>query len=147
MGKINEQKAKHAGLLQIIRTAQVVQKKAQHFFSPFDITDAQYNVMIVLKQAEGSLSQVQISEAVVASRANITSLIDRLEKKGYVARKRVEGDRRVFHIELTTEGADFVARVEPLYKKGVLNAMADVSLSECVTLEKTLGKVIARIAL
>jgi len=147
MGNTNDQKLKHKGLLAIVRTANVIQKKSQAFFSTFDITDAQYNVMIVLKLAGESLSQVQISELVVASRANITALIDRLEKKEYVERKSVEGDRRVFHVELTAKGRDVVDRVEPLYIKEVAQAMQTVTRAECEALQTTLEKVKTSITL
>ncbi|WP_157369515.1 MarR family winged helix-turn-helix transcriptional regulator [Zavarzinella formosa] len=40
---------------------------------------------------------------------SVTSLVDNLEKKGYVSRQRSTEDRRVIHVELTDAGRELLA--------------------------------------
>ena len=40
----------------------------------------------------------------------MTAAVDRLEKKGYVLRSRIEKDRRVIHVQLTPEGKRLARR-------------------------------------
>ena len=128
----------HEALLNIVRTANMIGKISNTFFAGFGITEAQYNVLIVLKLEDKPLTQVEIGERLIVSRANMTSLLDKLEKKAYVIRKTVEGDRRIFQIELTGEGKKILHKVEPAYLEQVENNMACLKIVECKELSKTL---------
>ena len=61
---------------------------------------------------EGPLTATRLAEATGLSAAATTSMIDRLERKGFVRRRRHDGDRRQVLVELTEEGG---ARVMALY--------------------------------
>ncbi|MBN1794865.1 MAG: MarR family transcriptional regulator [Candidatus Omnitrophica bacterium] len=128
----------HEALLNIVRTATIIGKLSNAFFGRFGITEAQYNVLIVLKLADKPLTQVEIGERLVVSRANMTALLDKLEKKAYVIRKKVEGDRRIFQIELTKEGRKLLDKVEPAYLRQVESNMACLNLSACKALSRVL---------
>ena len=77
-------------------------KGADPFYRALGMTGVQYNVLRVLEAAEDSLSQQDIARRVLASRANITSLLDQLEAKGLIRRGPCE-DRRVKRVSLTPE--------------------------------------------
>jgi DNA-binding MarR family transcriptional regulator len=53
---------------------------------------------------EGAMSARRLSEAVGLSTAATTSMIDRLETKGFVRRLRSQTDRRQVNVELTEDG-------------------------------------------
>jgi DNA-binding MarR family transcriptional regulator len=59
----------------------------------------------------------------LVNRANITSLIDRMEKAGLVARTSAPTDRRYNIIVLTSYGKKLLSRIEPLYAKEVQRIM------------------------
>ncbi|MBU1087935.1 MAG: MarR family transcriptional regulator [Candidatus Omnitrophica bacterium] len=133
--------ARHEAVLNIVYTANFLDKISRSFFSDFDITEAQYNVMVIIKLEKRRLTQVEISERMVSSRANITSLIDKLQKKGYVRRLAVAKDRRVHQIELTSQGIMKLDEVEPQYIKIVEQNMRRVSLAESRDLNHLLVKI------
>ncbi|MFH1777315.1 MAG: MarR family transcriptional regulator [Candidatus Omnitrophota bacterium] len=137
--KINS--ARHEALLNIVRTINYLTNISRCFFSKFRITQAQYNIMVIIKLEKRKLTQVKISERMVSSRSNITSLIDKLQKKGYVRRMSVQGDRRVYAVELTQKGKKKVTEVEPHYVKTVEKVMRSISLSESKKLSSLLVKV------
>ena len=53
---------------------------------------------------KGSMSSADLSRVTYVTPSNITGIIDRLESKGLVERIRVEGDRRIVLITLTSKG-------------------------------------------
>jgi len=105
-------------LLSIYHTANCIKKRADEFFRAFGLSDVQFNVMMLLGhqcRPEGGLSQAQISEMMLVNRANITTLIDRMEKAGLVERTAAPSDRRYNIVKLTDHGVSLLAEVEPLY--------------------------------
>lgn len=52
-----------------------------------------------------------LADHLACDASNVTGLADRLEKRGVIRRVAVRGDRRVKHLELTTEGATLRARL------------------------------------
>jgi DNA-binding MarR family transcriptional regulator len=56
------------------------------------------------------LTMYELSDALLVSRSGATRLIDRLEQRGWVARRVAPQDRRVVRAELTREGAAAFAR-------------------------------------
>jgi len=117
----------HKALLSTYYTASRLRKKAGEFFRPFTLTDVQFNLMMLLKHQSGDekgLSQAHLSDMMLVNRANITSLVDRMEKAGFVARTPAPFDRRSNIIKLTPRGKKLIERVEPLYTKEVERIMA-----------------------
>ena len=51
------------------------------------------------------LTMYELADALLVSRSGTTRLIDRLEQRGWVARRPAPHDRRVVRAELTREGA------------------------------------------
>lgn len=97
----------HEALLNIYYTASQAKKKADEFFRSRGLTDVQFNVMMLLVSQggkDGGLTQVDLSRMMLVNRANITSLIDRMEKANLVHRVAAPDDRRYNVIKLTTLG-------------------------------------------
>ena len=133
----------HRALLNIYYTASCLKKFADVFFKPFGLTDVQFNVMMLLgyqSGSEGGLSQAQLSDMMMVNRANITTLIDRMEKANLVVRTAAAKDRRYNIIKMTTKGKKLFAKVEPLYSRQVQKLMNVLKESDQKALIKTLGK-------
>ena len=96
----------HEALLNIYSTASLMKKRANAFFAAYGLTDVQFNLLSLLHRespdepGEEGLSQAQISERMLVNRANITSLVDRMEKAGLVRRTAHRNDRRYNIIKL-----------------------------------------------
>jgi DNA-binding MarR family transcriptional regulator len=138
----------HEALLNIYYTANLLKKRADALFKVSSLTDVQYNVMALLTyQAgkEGGLSQAQLSDMMLVNRANITSLVDRMEKSGLVIRTAHSEDRRFNIIKLTSKGAKLFARVEPYYFEQIRKVMSGVTESEQKKLMAILEKVRANL--
>lgn len=116
----------HEALLSIYYTASCIKKRATGFFRDYGLTDVQFNLMMLLEhQAEqnGGLSQTQLSRMMLVNRANISSLVDRIEKSGLVVRAAAPGDRRYNIVELTPRGRRLLLRVERAYISEIKKVM------------------------
>jgi len=134
----------HRALLNIYFTSSCLKKKADEFFRQFGLTDVQFNLLILLaihSGSKGGLSQAQLSDMMLVNRANITSLIDRMEKAELVERTDAPNDRRYNIIKMTPKGKKLFAKVEPLYSKQIRQLMAVLNESEQKGLVKALGKI------
>ncbi len=92
------------GITQCLRRIiKSLQDYSQTVYSHFGITGPQLWVMKTIFQ-NGSLPVGELSKRMHLHPSTLTAAVDRLEKKGYVVRSRIETDRRVIHVQLTPEG-------------------------------------------
>ena len=134
----------HEALLSIYYTASIMKKRADDFFGKFGLTDVQFNLLNLLyyeSGKEGGLSQAQISDMMLVNRANITSLVDRMEKAELVTRTAHAKDRRYNIIKLTGKGKNLYTKVEPHYLEQVKKAMSPLDAADTRKLTTILEKV------
>ena len=136
----------HEALLNLYYTSVRIKKHASEFFASYDLTDVQFNLMMMLKHhgSAGGLSQARISEMMMVNRANITGLIDRLEKIGMVKRTAAE-DRRYNMIQLTQKGRKLLEKLDPAYGKEVQQAMSILTEADLKRLIKACEKLRANL--
>lgn len=107
-----------------------------------DLTYSQFAVLEALYHL-GPMTPGEVSQKVLKSGSNMTTVIDNLERDGLVRRERDANDRRVIHIHLTEAGlskleALFPGHVAALVEEfGILSAKEQETLGE---LCKKLGK-------
>lgn len=135
------QDARHEAVLNVVRTASLLSLKGSDLFRQFGLTEAQFNVLFSLKYKEKVWTQSDLGKRLVVTRASVTSVLDKLESKGLVARLGVEGNRRIYHIDLTPEGRALIDQVEPLYRRDVYEVMADLDEAACRTLTQNLERI------
>jgi len=139
----------HRSLLSIYYTASQLKKRADGFFREFGLTDVQFNVMMLLwyqSRPEGGLSQAELSDMMLVNRANVTSLIDRMEKSGLVKRTAAANDRRYNIVKMTGKGNKLFTKVEPLYARQVQEIMAVLKQGEQRGLIKLLGEIRSKLS-
>jgi len=134
----------HEAILNIYYTAALIKKQADAFFHRFGLTDVQFNVMMLLRYQSGStsgLSQARLGRMMLVNRANVTSLIDRMEKAKLVVRTAKSDDRRRKIVKLTDSGRRLFTKVEPLYAQRVQEITGILKESEQKKLIAVLGRI------
>ncbi len=97
----------------ILRTAEAFLWREAEFLKPYEVTQAQYNVLRILRGAEPEgLICREISERMITRDPDVTKLLDRLEARGLVRRERQEKDRRVITARITPEGLGVVKEID-----------------------------------
>ena len=132
---------RHETLLNIVHTGNLLASAGAPLFRQFGLTEAQFNVLFALLHKGREITQTELGKRLVVTRATITSVLDKLEEKGLVERRDVPGNRRIYHVGLTSAGRALVEKVEPQYREGVHRAMADLSDEECRDLIARLERV------
>src|ERR1700743_1572893 len=99
--------------LSILRTASELSYAVDQFFRPFGITSSQYNVLRILRGAgTDGLCRNEIPERMVTTTPDMSRLLDRMEKAGWVTRERAEDDRRQVSTYITRSGLELLDRLE-----------------------------------
>jgi MarR family 2-MHQ and catechol resistance regulon transcriptional repressor len=94
-----------------------------------DLTWSQFAVLEALFHL-GHMTQGEISAKVLKSGSNITTVIDNLERDGFVRRERDANDRRVIHVHLTEAGSGKVEAVLPGHIAALVDEFKVLSASE-----------------
>lgn len=103
----------HEAAVGLLRTTDVLRRTFEKVIAPYGITLQQYNVLRILRGAgEEGLPTLTIAERMVEETPGITRLLDRLEAKGLVWRKRCPEDRRQVLCYLTPAGLDLINRLD-----------------------------------
>lgn len=132
----------HESLLNIVYTGTMIARASFRYFQGHRLTDAQFNVLVQLKYAGGSaLSQAALGRRLVVNKADMTGIIDRLERTGLVERVAHPNDRRVNLIRMTAEGENAVDALEAGYLEGVGKLMSGISQTDLNRLNRILEKV------
>jgi DNA-binding MarR family transcriptional regulator len=121
----------------VMATADAFLRESQRLFRPFGLTAAQYNVLNVLAPEAEGMSQRELSDYLVVDRSNVTGLLDRMEKAGWVRRDDDPADRRVYRVTLTPAGRKLWLKVEPRYHAVVAQVTRGITakqMTECVAL-------------
>ena len=137
----------HEAFLNIYYTGALIRKWGTDFLGRFGLTDVQFNLMMILKHQgeKEDLSQARLSEMMLVNRANITGLVDRLEKAGLVKRVGDPKDRRTNLIILTGKGRQLINKVDPLYGRELHRIMKVLSAAEVKQLIRSCEKIRANL--
>jgi len=105
----------YEAMLQLLRTAETLWNSSRIFFSRWDLSPSQFNVLNVLRDSAEGLSQTELSRELLTHRSNVTGLIDRLEERKLVKRQSVPGDRRAYRVVLTEAGQQLLQEILPVF--------------------------------
>jgi DNA-binding MarR family transcriptional regulator len=133
--------------LSILRTASELSYAVDQFFRQFDITQSQYNVLRILRGAGvDGLCRNEISERMVTATPDMSRLLDRMEKTGWVTRKRAEDDRRQVFTHITRSGMELLARLEKPTGDFVTPLFAGTAISDLKTALKVNDQIRAKLS-
>jgi DNA-binding MarR family transcriptional regulator len=82
-------------------------------FKPYDISPEQWGIMNQLWHKDG-LTQKELASRMIKDQTNLGRLLDKLEAKGYIERRRPPNDRRAYLIYLTEAGYGLKDILKPL---------------------------------
>jgi len=110
---------------------------------PHKLTESQYNALRILRGAERrseQLTQAQLAERLIASRANTTWILDRLEERKLIAR-RGHVDRRKNIVEITSAGHKLLLKIDPEFEAMLERLLGHVPASELDAMTAALSKI------
>ena len=102
-------------------------KKLESDLGKIGLTPPQFYVLATIGYA-GSLPFGEIGAKMMVTVSNLTGIVDRLEEKKLVLRKRDETDRRVVHVTLTEKGTKLYKTTIPLFEKSISEIFSSLDL-------------------
>ena len=125
--------------VKLMRATNTATSKIHEHLKEDNLTVSQFGVIEALYHL-GPLSQSDLGGKILKSNANLTTVVDSLEKKTLVARKRSDQDRRTVTVHLTELGRELIAKVFPRHAKVVTKELGFLTEKEKDALENLLRK-------
>jgi MarR family transcriptional regulator for hemolysin len=97
---------------------------------PMGLSSGQWRPLLLLNDAQGPMTQVQIARALGLESPTVVRLIDRLTEKGWILRRNCPGDRRAYHVELTESARRLCADIEKILMRLRATVLADFTKAE-----------------
>ena len=133
-------------LLNLIFTYDVLHSYSAPHMAEFGLSKSTFNILKLLDCAPDEGMQLhELGELLLVSRANITGLMDHLEKNGYVKRIVNASDRRARFARITKKGQALLADFSPSHHEWVKRIVSDLSTEEKRTLIALLTKLRASV--
>jgi len=111
------------------RAYAAVAARAQADVTRHGLTIAEFGVLEALHH-KGPLLLSELKAKILVSNAGVTYLVDRLQERGLVERRRCDRDRRAYYAHLTEEGSRFVAAIFPEHAQAITEALSVLSEEE-----------------
>lgn len=102
-------------------SAHLLRKLIDRRLQPLGLSRAQWSILAILFDHDG-LSQSHISDELEIEKSTVGRLIDQVEKSGWIERRPIPGDRRLWGIHLTDQARHLIAEVERV----ILNTRAEM---------------------
>jgi DNA-binding MarR family transcriptional regulator len=100
-------------LLNIARTAALLEHSGAESLKPFGLTITQYNVLRILRGAgETGLCRNEVGERLITRVPDVTRLLDRMESSGLITRRRGGEDRRFVSTSITEKGLKLLEKID-----------------------------------
>ncbi len=115
--------------VEVVRAGSVLQREASRLFRPLGVTAAQFNALNVLAARAEGMRASELAVSLVVDPSSTTYMLDQLEERGLVARKRDAEDRRALKVVLTAAGRRLQGKLVPVYQRA-LEKMAEAFSAE-----------------
>lgn len=96
----------------LLRTCDLLSRGPGQVLKAADLSATQYNVLRILRGSPDGLACGEIADRMITRDPDVTRLLDRLEKRGLIARWRQTDDRRIVMARITEEGLRLLARLD-----------------------------------
>ena len=125
--------------IRFLRFGLISHKKLEEDLGELGITPPQFYVLATIGYA-GGLPFGEIGAKMMVTVSNLTGIVDRLEEKKLVVRKRDERDRRVVHVVLTDKGTKLYKTTIPLFEESIAEVFLRLNRAQQKELSTLLRK-------
>ncbi|CAN0617320.1 Transcriptional regulator, MarR family [Burkholderia multivorans] len=124
------------------KARQALVERMDRALGPLDLTAQQISVILLLARGYAR-TPFELSRKLSYDSGSMTRMLDRLERKGFIARARSAHDRRVIELTLTGRGAEAASALPPLIANALNAQLAGFSADELALLTGLLQRFIA----
>lgn len=131
-----------AAHVRLWQTSDRLHRRLTALLHPFGLSEPQFNVLRILRGAgPDGLPCTQVGARMVTRVPDVTRLMDRLERAGWLRRTRQTQDRRVVIAQITPAGSRLLKSVDPAIDEEQAAVFADYSAQDLRSLLKLLERI------
>ena len=124
------------------QTADAVQKFADStFYRRSGLSPSKFAVLQILADRGGTMTPSEIARWILRERHNVTTLVSRMKREGFVREEPNPTSRRSIHIILTEKGYKKLEEAQPVAKDIANQVVASMSERSLNSLTRTLSMV------
>jgi DNA-binding MarR family transcriptional regulator len=132
-------------LLNLLRTADCLQRSIQHMIRPWGITATQYNVLRILRGAQPhGLTCSAIGDRMITAEPDITRLLARLKALKLIRQQRDKRDKRVLWTQISSAGLALLDETDPTVLHGPRELLGHLHPDQLSTLIQLLERARAK---
>lgn len=118
-------------LLNLMRTADCIDRAFQHRTREWGITGTQYNVLRILRGAQpDGLPCSAIGDRMITAEPDITRLLSRLKALKLIRQQRDRLDRRVVVTQISESGLELLRKMDPVIQRMPKELLSRLSASD-----------------
>ncbi|SFE58648.1 MarR family winged helix-turn-helix transcriptional regulator [Alteribacillus iranensis] len=128
-------------LVVLSRAQHAVEEKIREDIRTHGLNPTEFAVLELLYH-KGDQPIQRIGEKILLSSGSITYVVDKLEQKHYLERRRCPKDRRVIYASITEKGSELMDDIFPKHQKavqGMFNVLEEEEKQTLITLLKKVG--------
>jgi DNA-binding MarR family transcriptional regulator len=107
---------------------------------PEGLTIPQFDVLVQLQRREEGMTPGELTRALLVTAGNVTGLVERLVRLGFVERRPVPEDRRAVRVRLSPRGQEVMRRAIPRHRRDVRAVLGSVAPRDLARLRDLLGR-------
>jgi len=138
---MNKERYNYEILLKLLRVADTLWEQSRLFFSKYNISPSQFNILNLLYENRDAMTQIELSRRLLTHRSNVTGLLKRLETRKLITRKGCKSDKRATLVRLTERGKTIVDEILPEFRKITSELFEDIDIKEPLEFLNTLEKI------
>ncbi|MNF90396.1 Multiple antibiotic resistance protein MarR [compost metagenome] len=123
------------------RAALVKDRIIDSHMQPYGVTAAQFKVLIIVAQY-GVDTPAELCRYLSVDSGSMTRMLDRLEQKDLIVRRRCPDDRRQIRLGLSEEGQKLADQLPQIGAAAMNELVGVLAADELATLENLLSKVL-----
>lgn len=124
----------------ISNTGRRLNQRLGQLFQEYDVTPEQWSVLVCLDEQDG-ISHKDLAQRTEKDPANITRLLDQLERKRLVRRAANPNDRRSQLLYVSVQGRSTARTLAPVEAAFVNHLLTDVSEDEIDAFKRFIAKI------
>ncbi len=108
--------------IKLTRAAESINNRLSPLLNEWNLSISQFGVLEVLYHL-GAMNLGELGQKLLKSGGNITMVVDNLEKRNLLIRRRNKADRRYVSVELTEKGRQLIGSIFPKHVRNIVNEM------------------------
>jgi len=122
---VSERSVSDSVLIALRKIIQAIEMNSKKLVKRVGLTGPQLVILQEIART-GELTAGEIARAVSVSQATVTGILERMEKRGLLARKRSERDKRRIMVSITASGRQILDEAPPLMQEAFVERFSSL---------------------